>query len=719
MLRQVKLKNFRRHEDRTINFASGLNIMKAPNEGGKSSVIESVLYALFGATSLRNSLADTVTWGKKETELKVELLIEVGGRLFKFVRGKSGAECHHDGGIVTGQKEVSAFASEILGGDEKTMSRLMLASQSNMRGALEEGPKAVSTIIEGLADFDLFERLAEAASVKLLSGSSVLLASKLADAEAALASVSVGSLDLSSFDERTAALNTSVAATHREIEVAEPRKLEAKAALEKAESQQQMRDMAERNLKKATDDLALNIEHLKLAQEKAKKIPLQSELDALKAELASVEQLEVTKTAYAGFTALTYPKAFWEGDRASLDSEVDKTETLLTTRTAHAHELSTQSVELTNSIQRLQSQIITSTCCPTCKQELQNKAEIERRNAEIESDVRTAQISLGVLKTKLAEAAALVDSARVDLNTLKAIVKVSQPFDRFATQHGQYLAVDCSFVPPKLAWNATKPEENTLDAEEIRKRIISWESAKDAAERANGRSITLAEAIESGKESIERLQRELDGCAAPGDYKALAKVASDAACHVLILRDDLIKFQRELQEVELGRQQAVSDHQAALNRKEEAEKVVVQARKDLDVLHFNNNLLAKIRKARPVISDSLWNTVLASVSSMFTQMRGEQSVVMKTKDGFTVNGEAVASLSGSTLDLLGLAIRVALVKTFLPHISLLILDEPGAAMDSERITKMLGFIVSLGMDQVLFVTHDEMSEGFADNLVCL
>jgi ABC-type transport system involved in cytochrome bd biosynthesis fused ATPase/permease subunit len=118
-----------------------------------------------------------------------------------------------------------------------------------------------------------------------------------------------------------------------------------------------------------------------------------------------------------------------------------------------------------------------------------------------------------------------------------------------------------------------------------------------------------------------------------------------------------------------------------------------------------------------VIANKLWGSVLAGVGSYFSQIRGERSVVSRTEDGFTVNGSGVAGLSGSTLDALGLAIRLALVKTFMPTVGFISLDEPAAACDEQRELAMLGVIAAAGFDQVILVTHSDAPEALAQNLV--
>lgn len=148
-----------------------------------------------------------------------------------------------------------------------------------------------------------------------------------------------------------------------------------------------------------------------------------------------------------------------------------------------------------------------------------------------------------------------------------------------------------------------------------------------------------------------------------------------------------------------------------------AETSLKKAEEALHTLQFNNALLKAVRSARPVIADKLWSLVLGAVSRYFSEMRGSRSLVTKTTDGFVVDGHSAATLSGSTLDILGLAVRVALVKTFVPHAALLVLDEPTAAMDVERTAITLGFLAKTGFRQTIIVSHEEATEAVADNLI--
>ena len=100
-------------------------------------------------------------------------------------------------------------------------------------------------------------------------------------------------------------------------------------------------------------------------------------------------------------------------------------------------------------------------------------------------------------------------------------------------------------------------------------------------------------------------------------------------------------------------------------------------------------------------------------------MRGTQSVVSKGVDGFEIDGQHVDNFSGSTLDVLAIAIRFALAKTFIPHLSMVMLDEPAHGCNRDRTSDVLGFLAGSGFEQVVLASHDELSESIADNVIAL
>lgn len=133
----------------------------------------------------------------------------------------------------------------------------------------------------------------------------------------------------------------------------------------------------------------------------------------------------------------------------------------------------------------------------------------------------------------------------------------------------------------------------------------------------------------------------------------------------------------------------------------------------------NNALIDFLRKARPKITDQLWGMVMDTVSSYFSSIRGTQSVVTRADNGFKVDGHNIGGLSGSTKDALGLGIRKALTKTFLPNASFMMLDEPASGCDEDREANMLGLIAGGGFEQVILITHSDLADSFATQVVQL
>src|ERR1043165_1623314 len=106
MLISLKMRKWRKHEDRTITFTAGLNAVRGANENGKTSMLMAIIYALWGVKALPFPLSEMVTWGHDEKEAGVELVLQASGEMYAFKRSKAGAEVNHSGGVVAGQDGV-------------------------------------------------------------------------------------------------------------------------------------------------------------------------------------------------------------------------------------------------------------------------------------------------------------------------------------------------------------------------------------------------------------------------------------------------------------------------------------------------------------------------------------------------------------------------------------------------------------------------------------
>ena len=711
MLNNLTLHNFRKHKDVCFEFSGGINVIRAASEGGKSTMLEAIAYALFGSRSMRTPIEETVTWGEPVNSLKVELVITVDGKVYHYKRSKSGAEVVLNGQVFcTGQNEVTGLSATLLGADAATASKLLLASQNGIRGALEEGPKALSLLIEELSDMAVFDSILEAAQAKLALGSPLLLEERLKGAESTLEAATQSLPEKpneDSFRGEVAALNLHIATVERNIPVLVEKCRKTETAWQGASELYLKRRQLVANVERAfstfksAESLATD-----LKQKAARQVDSDEFLADLKQQLVEVEDHENRLEAYRIYQSLPDGER-WVGDCDNFNA-------------AYSHfvdvdaEVRRNISSIESAVRELNRQRLDGGPCSKCGQPTAHLTHIAETNARVDAELAKLEPALVALK------------AQGDLNAARN--KVFSDIQKFANSTlpklnklGGYINLDDTLYPPKAIWVGAHPKDKPSDAQALRKKIASVESDKKAKAADEARAAMAVEQTEAASKAYNAAEAELKAFEAPDDDEILSLTeAKDQAVLTLnASKGEILVAQNQIGDITKAHEQAKAMWSVCQSRVDDAQRVIAECNKDLESLSFNNALVKKLRTIRPMVANKLWNTVLSSVSVMFSQMRKEESWVTKEKDGFKVNGQSVESLSGSTLDLLGLSIRASLLRTFIPQCGLLVLDEPQAACDSDRSQALLGFLKSVNFAQTLLVSHDPVSESVADNLIVL
>lgn len=710
MLNTLTLKNFRQHESRTIDFSQGINAIRGANEAGKSSILESVSYVLFGTRSLRTPLEQAVTWGEPVNSLKVSLTLTVDGTQYTITRSKGGAEVLvKDKVFVTGQEAVTSFASHLLGADSATASKLMMAGQNSIRGALEEGPKALSVLIEDLAGFSTFDQILEAAQVKLLLGSPAMFEERIAYAEKSLVTAQVDlppTPDVVSHEKAICELQAKLSLTSESLPGLRAASEIATKVWQEASSLYLKRTALETTVERTKQTLDAAAEQVERLIPEATKVVSTGPVENLKQQIADAEQYEKRIAAYRLFKNLPEGNR-WIGDRESFDAEVK----------ANAETL----VSLTSEYQRLEYEVkaqkaqrFDSDTCSKCGQKLPNAADIAKRNAEVDQ-------ALATLDSRMRELSAKYDIQEKEQGKFQVIAKFARQFNEVAKRIDPYIVWDISTCPSTVSWNGSVPEGEPPDIKGMHQRLANIEREVKALDAAKAKLELAQEQKSKADDAYLAAVKAVCEFEGPDADKVLAltEVKDRAVLTLQCAEGEVLLIKQEIEQRTKDFDAAKALWSMAQSRITDAERIIKESKSDLDSLAFNNALIKKLRAIRPIIASKLWNTVLASVSVMFSTMRKEESWITKEKIGFMVNGQAVESLSGSTLDILGLAIRCAMLRTFLPQCELLVLDEPMHGCDSDRSESMLGFLKSADFKQTLLVSHEEVSESVADNLIVL
>lgn len=712
MLNSLKLTNFRKVTSDEMIFTPGINVIRGLNESSKSTRLEGVAYALFGSRSLRTPIEQTVTWGEPVNTLKVELSVTVGDKVYNFKRSKSGAEVTVNGAVFcTGQNEVSALAASLLGADATTASKLLLASQNGIRGALEEGPKALSLLIEDLADMAVFDTILEAAQTKLVLGSPLLLEERLKGAESTLEAATQSLPTKPNEDEfrgHVAALNLHITTVERTIADLSERVFRTNKAWQ---------DNSALYLKKTELSAAVDraVTTLKEAEKQAQELSMKAArfvepdvvLDTLKQQLSDAQNHAKRSEAYKVFKSLPEVPRYWNG---SAENFVAASKSFDDTEKSIRRDIA--SIE--SAIRELNRQRLDGGPCSKCGQPTSHLSHITETNAQIDAKLAEIEPALQPLKDNL-------EVAEARREYIAPIPKSSAQIQPLLHKLAGYVELDEEFYPPKVSWIGSVPAEEAVDVADLRKRIAVIEADRKAKEADEARAKLAQEQWEKAEKLYLATEAAWQDFEAPDadTIIALTEAKDQAIVNLNVATGEIELARKEIAEITKANEQAKQMWAVCQSRVEDAQRVIAECKADLDSLSFNNGLVKKLRAIRPVIANKLWNTVLASVSVMFSQMRREESWVTKEKDGFKVNGQSVESLSGSTLDLLGLALRASCLRTFLPQCGLLVLDEPMHGCDADRSESMLGFLKSVDFRQTLLVSHESVSESVADNLIVL
>jgi len=703
MLKRIQITNFKCHEALTLDFGLGLIAIRGAVEKGKSSLLQAVAYALFGTKALPYSLEDTVTYGKPVSTLKVVLDFVVDGVDYTISRGKSGAEINYAGGSVTGQTETAAYIGKLLGTDAQAAPKLILANQNEIRGALAAGTKATTELIEKLAEFDQLDNLIDLIQAKLVTGST-------AAAEAAVESAQVQMDNLGTMEQpdmvvlraREMSAEGAVTLCTQLVATATTEHREATAALANAKEVNADIRRAKSNIEAANERLAKSE-----AEFKAIKVPKAPAATAIQKQEAIIREGNAAlalEDVYKAVKPALGLEPLYEGTFEQLEQEIDSLR-------KRSSEWKMERVKLTAAIETTLALKVAGSCT-LCGKDVSEVAEVVAKNEELEAKASLLKKEADSLGGKVAQA--LKDEA--ELVTIRSKSKTAV---NLANKYAKHLDIDASVTPPLLKWpGAVSFEAVEKDVAAALEELAELKQALDAHKTANARKEQALKAVEASKQDLDHAVTSLGG-REEIDLSSLQRVEQEREQAVRERRENLDKARTQLEQRRSHNREAVAKWESYLKLRSQVEGTLSKAKEDLRVLQFNNTLLKAVRTARPVIADKLWALVLGAVSKYFSDMRGNRSLVTKTPDGFVVDGHNAATLSGSTLDILGLAVRVALVKTFVPHAPLLVLDEPTAAMDVERTATTLGFLTQTGFKQTIIVSHEEATEAVADHLIQL
>lgn len=727
MINYTTLENFRKHASLTVRFTAGINTIRAVNEAGKSTLLESIAYALFGTAGLKESIDDVVTYGLSPAKLKVECGFSVAGVDYKIVRTKSGAELTFGRDSVTGQKECTRFIEKLFGADQATAAKLMLARQKDLGGALAEGPTAAGKLIEDLADLGLIDELIAKASENLPSGNTaVQLAAVSTLREQAEGTALIGTMPL--LEAARAALKahatnvTSYNATKKELD-----ELDIEAA------QKILGD--ERFLAQSIESHQASIAGLQATIDaEVPPAPADGAIEALQAEIAAEKGRKDAAKIHDQLVAAKVEE-MWDQPMAALLTEIDTVRASEKVAQRSIDEIRAKVAELASVSKareaqyrvertKLEGKLVKEATCAFCDKDLADVPEVAVRNSALskvlqdlevraQEDQNKLQAEKDELANQLPGFQKALESSKAYLADLDLVVARNTALAPLYAKAEQYITLDMSTVPALWTWTGPVGPYVDRSAE-----LAQLQAQQKTHLEATSRRAAAQETLMSHQRLLKEQQAKLKALPTK-DAQETLELARRLKPQVQVALELAQRSERSLSDAKHELELAEQQNRQAQATAEKAKAQLAAAEALLAEMEANNLLIKKLRAARPVITDKLWAIVLAASSMYAGDVRGEPSALSRVDGKFKINGRPVTGLSGSAEDVLGLAIRFALTKTFLGNVDFVILDEVAAACDDQRELSMLGLLATSGFAQTILVTHSQHSDAFADNIITI
>jgi exonuclease SbcC len=770
LIERVRLVNFRQHEDTDLVLGAGLTGVIGANGAGKTTIVEGIAWALYGADAARGT-RDTIRrrGAPPRAPVRVELEFALGPHRYRVVRTLNNAELFQDGD--------TASIADSLGAVTEKITRLLGMSREEFFNTYFTGQKQLA-IIGAMKPVERAQFLSRVLGYDRLQRAQEMLREQRTAARARLQAIESGLPDPAELDAeerrsrerldqataREAELRAVLEAAEARLADAAPRWNEAQKQREQVAALQSDLRLAEHHVTAARDGFGQLDRELVTVNE------ARSRLESHKAQLAPLAELRVERhhlDELAGlFARQQAAQAQLEEARLGLQSlrnrsarlpgpellklqaaRTDELRTALETLDSTRQErrslwdrdlqdartklvaLRDQYKDLKEQLDRVNAAGETGTC-PTCARPLGD--EYENVVAMLDRQLQDVMFNGNYFKSRVdqlgAEPAELkeLDGQREEAEA--ALAEATSVLARLQAQAQEAVALqkEQEKMEARVAEFEAGASEGPLGYDpnrhaQVRRLLNELEPIALQAERWRV-AAERAEALLLEAERAERLLTERE--AEAGAIRSALDALGYSEARYEDARQAWEAAQQGRREAELGTVRARGERTAAeegtraiAQRRQERERRDAERREALRVVAMYNELdraFTDLRtdlntQLRPDLSDLASGFLRDLSGGKYTELELDEDYVATIVEG----GDPRPVISGGEEDIASLALRLAISQMIADRagqpLSLLVLDEVFGSLDDERRGAVLDLLRSLAdrFPQVILITHIE------------
>lgn len=752
MLKSLTLTNFRMHEYTELYFNDHeqLVLIAGKNGVGKSTILEAIVYALYGESRTgRRNLDKLIKKGSELEGMSVEIVFQVGDDTYRVVRRRDGRAVTavmygNDIPLFESPGAVTEAVTRLLGLDSQGFRLSTIAQQKELDGLASLKPAEKAAAIKRLLKLDALTRAKEAASTLYRSNKDLWRNALPAE-------------NLSEYQEQNKDANTKLEINKKNLKKTQESvfKLEKKIEKLKLDSDNWLSYCKEReeSLKKA-DQLHEAISAIKkdLSSVSIPKLPPKTIESSKAYELLkkSQEDLAAGEKASNAFEKRKLLKADVEDLKSMLQPELDESllEEELKTRQSEMVTLNDEMQSYSHKIENINSLIAKKKAeldldnsrlnkmrdidgvCSTCGQEVGESHKVKENSKLIENTKRLTQ-ELSKLEAEMKRHS----GSRSDLSTQvedlsKEIAGIQQKIKDNRSNKKSNTALNLKIDTYVKEINRLPSEKPSIS--ELKKIVSSnerkfveaqtFEKIKNSIEIASLKVSNLQDKEKTLSSELDSINRKLENLEKNDDLEENHKKYKEEV--------ENLESERKILEYHILEDARLKERIDGINKVIEiTEKTINKAKEFEDKAVIAGFAGKALQSAAGSLTTQIRPRLEGAMSSLLTQMSEGRFTKVSIDEKYEVtvldNNEYVSlsEISGGEMDLIALALRLSLAQVASGNsgLSFLILDECFGSQDPQRRSSILESLRNLKeiYSQILIISHVENMEDYVDKVITI